>query len=231
MAPIYQDGSYLEQNPSWHQEDSPWKASQIRRILERNSLNPASICEIGCGAGEILNQLSAHYGDGKQFFGYEVSPQAYELCSRKTKPNLTFRLADLLSDRPEHFDVVLAIDVLEHVEDYFGFLRKLKTKAEYKIFHIPLELSVQMLLRPAAIMNSRRSVGHIQYFTKDTALATLRDVGYTIVDYFYTGGSIELPDKGWRAGLLRLPRKLAFSVSQDLAVRVLGGYSLLVLSK
>ncbi len=231
MTQIYEDGTYLDNNPLWHAEDSPWKAKQIRSIIEKNSLNPKSICEIGCGAGEILNQLSEQYADEKEFIGYEVSPQAFELCNKKSKNNLIFKLSDLLEDTAVYFDIVMAIDVFEHVEDYFGFLRKLKEKAEYKIFHIPLDLSVQTVLRSSPIIKGRKSVGHIHYFTKETALETLRDTGYEIVDYFYTAGSLELPNRGWKANLLKLPRNFAFSVNKDLAVRLLGGYSLLVLAK
>jgi cyclopropane fatty-acyl-phospholipid synthase-like methyltransferase len=167
----------------------------------------------------------------RDFVGYEISPQAFELCSKKSKENLTFRLEDLLKNDIAHFDIVMAIDVFEHVEDYFGFLRKLKEKAEYKIFHIPLDLSVQTVFRSSPIIKGRKSVGHIHYFTKETALETLKDTGYSIVDYFYTGGSLELPNRGWKANLLKVPRRLAFSLNQDLAVRLLGGYSLMVLAE
>ena len=231
MTQIYEDGTYLENNPSWHEEDSPWKAKQIIKIIEKNRLNPQKICEVGCGAGEILNQLSLYFGTDKEFFGYEVSPQAYQLCLTKAKPNLTFQLSNLLSEDKEFFDIALAIDVFEHIEDYFTFLRKLKNKAQYKIFHIPLDLSVQSVLRCSPILKLRRSVGHIHYFTKETALETLNDTGYKVIDYFYTGNTIDLPNRGWKASLMKIPRKLAFSINNDLAVRVLGGYSLLVLAE
>lgn len=55
---IYTDGTYFEKNPTWHIEDSAWKANQIQKILSQNKIKPKSICEIGCGAGEILKQLS-----------------------------------------------------------------------------------------------------------------------------------------------------------------------------
>lgn len=58
----------------------------------------------------------------------------------------------------------------------------------------------------------------------------LKDTGYEVVDYFYTNGS-ELPNRGWKADLLRIPRKLLFSLNQDLTVRILGGFSLMVLAK
>lgn len=231
MSEIYEDGTYLDNNPSWHEEDSPWKAIQISKMLERNGLAPKRICEIGCGAGEILNQLSARYTDQEKFFGYEISPQAYRLCSQKANDRLTFRLEDLLGENTEHFDIVMAIDVFEHVEDYFGFLRRLRDKATYKLFHIPLDLSVQGVLRASPIMNSRKIVGHIHYFTKEIALESLKDTGYELVDHFYTGGGLELPNRGWKARLAKLPRKLAFMVNEDIAVRLLGGYSLMVLAK
>jgi hypothetical protein len=230
MRKIYEDGTYLDNNPLWHEEDSQWKANKIRNIIENNSLKPEKICEVGCGAGEILNQLSYQYGDSVEFFGYEISPQAFELCSKKSKRNLIFKLSDLLEDGDSHYDIAMAIDVFEHVENYFDFLRKLKGKAEYKIFHIPLELSVQSVLRSSPIIRGRRSFGHIHYFTKETALATLEDTGYEIVDYFYTAGSLELPNRGWKANVLKIPRKLAFSANRDFAVRFLGGYSLMVLA-
>lgn len=231
MTQIYDDGTYLANNPSWHEEDSLWKARKISEIIRKNSLEPRTICEIGCGAGEMLNQLSDQYADDRAFFGYEISPQAFELCRKKSKPNLTFKLANLLNDAEAYFDIVMAIDVFEHVEDYFGFLRTLKKRGEYKIFHIPLDLSVQTVLRSSPIISVRKSVGHIHYFTKETAMETLKDAGYSIIDHFYTAGSLELPNRGWKANIAKIPRKLAFSLDEDLAVRLLGGYSLMVLSK
>ena len=228
---IYEDGTYLEKNPSWHEEDSPWKARQIKKIIERNGLTPKRICEVGCGAGEILNQLSEQYDNGNEYFGYEISPQAFKIAKTKSKPNLTFVLQDLLAENDVNFDIVMAIDVFEHVEDYFGFLRKLRGKGKYKIFHIPLDLSVQAVIRAWPITNGRKDFGHIHYFTKETALETLRDTGYEIIDYFYTASALERPNRGWKANLMKIPRKLMFSVNKDLAVRILGGYSLLVLAK
>lgn len=222
MTQIYNDGTYRENNPTWYEEDSPWKAMQIKRIIEKNFLNPNTICEIGCGAGEVLNQLSKHYDDEKEFFGYEVSPQALELCSTRSKQNLIFKLSNLLDDNTVYFDIAMAIDVFEHVEDYFSFLRKLKTKAKYKIFHTPLDLSVQSVLCSSPILKLRKSVGHIHYFTKETALEALKDAGYEIVDYLYTNSSIGLPKRGWKVNLLKIPRKLFLSVDNDWAIRVFG---------
>lgn len=227
---IYVDGAYLAKNPTWHAEDSPWKARQISRILDKNQIKPSSVCEVGCGAGEILHCLAEAADSPCDFIGYEISPAAFEMCRRNAGKNLQFHLKDLLSDKDANFDVVMAIDVFEHVEDYIGFLRKLRVKGRYKIFHIPLDLSVQTVLRGSPLLKRRQEIGHLHYFTKETALASLRDAGYEIVDSFYTKSTLELPGRGWRATVMMLPRNLLFSLHQDLAVRILGGYSLLVLA-
>jgi SAM-dependent methyltransferase len=232
MTNIYEDGTYLERNPTWHEEDSPWKANQIRKMIDRNALHPSSICEVGCGVGEVLNQLSNRYSS-VTFTGYEISPQAFEKCRPKAKSNLKFMLEDIFEDPEAYFDIAMAIDVFEHVEDYLGFLSRFREKADYKIFHIPLDLSVQTVIRGSAIPKVRRDLGHLHYFTKEVALQALEETGYQLVDHFYTQGTVELASasRGWKTRLVNGPRRLAFRLNEDLAVRYLGGFSLMVLAK
>jgi hypothetical protein len=51
---IYETNEYLDNNPTWHVEDSSWKAGQILKIIQRSNLQPNSICEIGCGLEKYL---------------------------------------------------------------------------------------------------------------------------------------------------------------------------------
>jgi ubiquinone/menaquinone biosynthesis C-methylase UbiE len=232
MDEMYTSNEYLENNPTWHAEDSPWKARQILKMIKGNHLQPNSICEIGCGAGEILRQLSLQMEKNISFVGYEISPDAFALCEQRKRAGLDYKLANLFDDTAAYYDIVMAIDVVEHVEDYFGFLRKLKEKGEYKILHIPLDMSVVKTLFPSYLIKNRKKVGHIQYFNKDTALATLIDTGHEIIDFFYTNGSNESPSSGnWENKLLHFPRKILYKVNKDMPARLLGGYSLLVLTK
>ena len=227
---IYTDGTYLRNNPDWHSDDSPWKAAHVARMLERHGIVPATVCEVGCGAGEILKSLAGKLEPGTRFFGYEISPDAYRLCAGKSGGNFAFKLANLLEE-PAHFDVVMAMDVFEHVEDCFAFLRKLRTKGRHKVFHIPLDLSAMSLVRGRKLLDMRRSVGHIHYFSKETALALLEDTGYKVIDHFYTSGATELGGLGWKTKLMKGPRQVLYAMNPDAAARVLGGYSLLVLAE
>lgn len=223
----YTEGDYLTKNPTWHTEDSPWKAEQIVRMMRRNRLTPKTICEVGCGAGEILRQLQQRLDKDCLFWGYEISPQAFALCKQRANERLRFELKDILQDKDAFFDLIVLIDLIEHLEDYFSFLRGVKPKSVFKILHIPLDLSVQMVLRGSPIMRTRESVGHLHYFTKEIALAILRDVGYEVLDWFY----VELPLKSVNRYIAYAPRRLFFAIHEDLAVQIMGGYSLMVLAQ
>jgi hypothetical protein len=225
---LYTQGDYLANNPTWGVEDSAWKAEKIATLFAKHQLILSKVCEIGCGAGEILRQLSIRFPQ-TYFSGYEVSPQAFTLCESRASTNVQFFLRDVL-DETETFDAALCIDVFEHVEDYFGFLRRLKAKATYKVFHIPLDVSVLSIFR-SSMMTARTRLGHLHYFSRETALATLQDCGYEILDWSYTTGFVDLPSKSLSASLARLPRRAVHALSADLNAKLLGGSSLLVLAK
>ncbi len=231
LEDIYMKGQYLDKNPTWHIEDSEWKANHIINLINSHHLPISSICEIGCGAGEILRQLFLKMPNNIIFSGYELSPQAFNLCQTRETERLNFKCQNLFEDLEAYFDLALCIDVFEHVDDYINFLRKLKDKASYKIFHIPLDISLSSVLRVSPILQARQNVGHIHYFTKETALATLEDTGYQIIDYHITAGSIDLPITSFKTRLAKIPRQLLYMINPSIAARVLGGYSLLVIAK
>lgn len=225
----FQNADYLEKNPTWHTEDSPWKAAQISKILCDNCVHFDTIAEVGCGAGEVLLNLAKSY-PSVHMTGYELSTDAFKICAPKKSKMVSFELANI-AEVDRVFDVVLCIDVFEHVEDYIGFLKSLRLKSKTHVFHIPLDISASATLR-GTFTDVRNSVGHLHYFTQETALATLRDSGYNIQDYFFTApfASDDLPVKSTISGLARYPRRLLFKLSPTFTSRLVGGCSLLVLT-
>jgi SAM-dependent methyltransferase len=231
VSSIYSDGTYLERNPSWHAEDAAWKAEQIMAMLRRHGLAPRSVGEIGCGSGELLVHLSESLGIGVDLHGYDVAFDAYQIARPKSRRNLVFHHGDGIEDSAADFDLVLVVDVLEHVEDYIGFARRVAKLGTDKLFHIPLEVSVQTVLRTEPLRASRERFGHLHYFTEETACATIEAAGMTIVDAAFTFTSLDLPAERWRRRVARWPRRVGYAVAPHLAVRVLGGASLLVLAR
>jgi SAM-dependent methyltransferase len=234
---LYQNGEYLEKtNMSWHSEDAPWKAMQIAKMLDRNKLSPNCVVEIGCGSGKILEELARKPAfENVLFEGFDISPQAIEICKKLQNEHCSFYCEDLLNcsrNAEREIDILLAIDVFEHVPDYLGFLEKCKPLAKYKIYHIPLDIHVSSVLR-GSFVNARYSVGHLHYFSEESALATLKDTGHEIVDYFFTNGAFGLfkQHPSMKRAIANAPRWAVSMVSERLSARLLGGYSLLVLAK
>ena len=144
---------------------------------------------------------------------------------------LTFHLKDLLQEKDAYFDLLLCIDVFEHVENPFQFLRDLKKYAMFKVFHIPLDLSVQGVLRRGRLLKDFREVGHRHYYNRELALEILRETGYEIVDWNFTTSALSLKSASYLRYAARVPRALLYKASPDLAARTLGGFSLLVLAR
>ena len=230
MKNIYTDGTYLKNNPNWQQEESPWKAQQVIDVIERNDLHLASICDVGCGAGEVLRRVAEHLPGDITYSGYDISPQAIDLSAKNCAKNISFHLGNVIEEEVT-FDLVMCLDLIEHIEDYITFLRKIKTKARYKLFHIPLDLAVQRVLRISTLIDDMEQVGHLHFFTKEIFLAALERADYKIVESSYIAKRIDLHMGGKKARLLTLPRRLAFRIDHDMASRLFGGWSLSVLAE
>ena len=82
MKEMYESDLYAEKNPTWHEEDAPWKAGHIERMIKRNRIPCDSIGEIGCGTGEILLTLQKAF-PAATLSGYEISPQALAMQPAK----------------------------------------------------------------------------------------------------------------------------------------------------
>jgi hypothetical protein len=219
----------LYENP-WAQEQADWKADQILRMFRRHNIFPKDACEVGVLSKIIIEKLQGKLGSSSRIWGHEVPLQDLELNDCRADPVLRRFLDEIQTEHPSAFEVFIALDVMEHIEDYHGFLRAVRPMGAYKLFHLPMDLTVQTIMRPKALMRRRDTFLHISYFTKETIIRTLQDTGYEVIDSFYTPWRIQFA-KELTGRLMKIPRQLLFAISPDAAVRYLGGYSLMILAK
>ena len=225
----YLDGTYFDKNPDWDRSDSKWKAELVKNILDSNLIYPSSIVEIGCGAGDVLRILRLSYQQ-VQLAGFDISPQL-EAFWREDHSGIDFHLGDFFEQNIIKFDVMLMLDVFEHVRDPFTFLEKSRSHANYFVFHIPLDLSAQAVARSSPLLKVRRSVGHLHFYNKDLALETLNDCGYRVLEWRYSGISMMHINRSLRTRFGNLFRSFLSLLGRDISVRILGGETLVVLAK
>ena len=216
----YHDGTYLCQNPDWDRQDSPWKADLVRRLLNDFGIMPCSVCEVGCGTGDVLVNLKAHY-----------PPQVAQFWKEHERHGIHFQQGDFFDLYRETYDVLMLLDVIEHLSDPFTFLERLRDAAEHFVLHIPLDLSALSVLRERPLVEVRAKVGHIHYYTKSLALATVQECGFEVLSWRYSGAALYSPGKSLKTRLAMLPRRLLYALHKDIGVRALGGETLLVLAR
>jgi hypothetical protein len=75
----------------------------------------------------VLSQLQPHLPKDCLCWGFDVAPDAIAMCRESCNDNLTFSVRDVRRDGCNaFFDLVLMLDVFEHVEDYMGLVRDVK---------------------------------------------------------------------------------------------------------
>lgn len=225
----YTQGDYLAANPGWHEEDAAWKVAQVSRMMARHPETIASFCDVGCGTG-LCTQLLRTVFPSAEADGFELSPQAFELARQRAVPGLRFHNATPFGSG-SMYDLAVSLDVVEHVEDPFTFIRGMAAISRAVLLHVPLDMNGLAVLREWPILAARRDVGHLHYFSRGTALALLRDCGLEIIDEMYTPWAIDQSGKTWKKRMAAWPRRLLFSAAPHATVRVLGGWSLLVLAR
>src|SRR3990167_5637620 len=96
------------------------------------------IVDVGCGSGVGSNILSQEadfvWGIDKNEFSIEFAKEAFtrEKNNIYYSSQLTFDVIDVMNDNREFvaFDIVVCIEIIEHIADTLGFLNKLKRFAK-----------------------------------------------------------------------------------------------------
>jgi SAM-dependent methyltransferase len=225
----YLGPEYLERNPTWDLEDSPWKVDHVLRMMRAHNLVPSSIAEVGCGAGAVLGGMRRAFPDAR-LYGFDIAPGAAKFWEEYAEARIEFALGDFFEQSDRRYDLLLLLDVIEHLSNPFDFLSRLRGHAAYFLFHFPLDLSAVSVLREQPLLHVRRKVGHIHYFTKGLVLALLEECGYQVRDWFYTGAAFSAPQRSWKTRFVSMPRRMVYALARDVGVRLFGGETVMVLA-
>jgi SAM-dependent methyltransferase len=111
-------------------EETHWWYVGRRRIIQYlvekicttlNNPNPR-ILDVGCGTGANLKMLAAH-GRAE---GVDISSQAVDFCRERGLDSVRLGAAEQLPYENGSFDLVTALDVVEHLDDDVAGLREMR---------------------------------------------------------------------------------------------------------
>lgn len=227
----YRSGAYASANPDWHEADAPHKAAAVASLLRWAGASPRTVVDVGCGTGAVLRHLrAALHRDWPRttWEGFDVAPEAIRRARQREGEAISYVEGDFLESE-RRADLVLCLDVVEHVADDEAFLRALRGRADQFVFRLPLDLSVLDVLRPRRLRAYRRDYGHRHFWTRAMAEDLLRATGYRIVHARYD--RVPPPAAGPRGRTVDAVRRAAVAAVPRGAVALLGGFSWLVLAE
>jgi ubiquinone/menaquinone biosynthesis C-methylase UbiE len=226
---IEKNSDYLDNNPDWHLSDSPYKSKVIINLIEQEKLKPKTIIDVGCGYGAILKSLQDHFPKEIIFKGFDVSPDAISYAKKFEYNNLSFVHGNF-TEFNDNCDLLLMIDVFEHIPDYLKFINENVRKSQYSIFHIPLDFSIESIIRKSYLW-TREKFGHLHYFTSDLAIEILQDLNLDVLRVVYTS-ELDLPRSSIGSKIAYPFRRLfELVLGRRISSIFLGGYSIMVLVK
>ena len=194
MEDIYNDGTYIENNPDLHEGESDFKFDNFRPFLDGIELQEKEIkiLDVGGGAGKI-SFLVAEYFKKK---GYEPKVTAYDLSAqmlevqKQNNPYIVETVqASIEEIEDREFDLTLMIDVIEHIKNYREAARRLGLVSRYIVYNIPIEINFIDLLRNVYKGGKHypmqtKTLGHLHFFSWGTAKRFLLDFYETINQEF-----------------------------------------------
>jgi 2-polyprenyl-3-methyl-5-hydroxy-6-metoxy-1,4-benzoquinol methylase len=143
--------------------------STLDELWERAA--PGSALDVGCGEGVLTERLAERLSGG-HVVGLDLEdPKLHAEWARRARPNLEFRAfaGPELPFGKDEFDVVSAIEVLEHVPDpEYTLAEMVRVARRHVLVSVPREPLWRMLnmLRGAYVRQWGNTPGHVNHWSK-----------------------------------------------------------------
>lgn len=223
---IYASGEYIRNNPTLDVEDSPWKLRllepALERLLQESGSKELRILDVGGGGGLILKGVS-DYLEQKKIrvvkYALDLSAEMLEI-QRGHNPEIAACIRCGIEKTPfsgKEMDLVLMIDVLEHVLDPASALEELRRIANYIIFKVPFEhclyYNILNLLKMGGLRRDIfQKVGHVQFYHPRKLKAQIRRFAGEILYFRFSNEFGNMLSTGYHRKL-KMREKVVFSLA------------------
>ncbi len=152
------------------------KSWVLKKVLAQA---PGKICELGCGIGMVGNYIQSK---GIEYIGFEPAAQIAE-AARQVNINVVQGTSDNLQEYNEHFDAILAFEVIEHIDNlkatFAGIHRALKPKGRFG-FTVPnYKKRLNFGENGEEIYQSGPPL-HINFFTLQSISSIAKETGFEV---------------------------------------------------
>ena len=179
----------------------PWWAARTDLVLgllkQLGIFPPAKVLEAGCGWGTNFEALEAA---GYEITGLDVSRKILENLDRADRRLVQADLSQGLPNRVPTFDCVLALDVIEHLDDDRHAVRQLG-----RLLNPTGRLIVSVPALPELFSEFDEVQGHRRRYTAESLRSCFNESGLVVEDIRWWGQWMVHLLRGRRSGTRRRP--------------------------
>jgi len=138
------------------------------------------VLDIGCGNGSLVYDVASK---AKSVTGIDISEKNIQKAKLKNnRINIKYIVGDATKDLSgEIFDVIILSNVLEHIEDRVGFMKRLKGLASKYLIRVPMfDRDWIPLYKKELGVEWRLDLTHYTEFTKASFEKEITEAGYSI---------------------------------------------------
>lgn len=230
----YQE-EYIDKNPDLHNSDIGDKIDAISQLLLPTATKFVSILDVACGSGRILLEISDKYQSEKTT-GIDISQGMIKSATENDTDNrVEWRVENVFNLEPDNYELVLAIDVLEHLEDDQKFLEHIKDLGKFVVVKTPIEDNIiNKLVKVISFglineyQHTENKYGHIHHYSQKDVDRLIEVSGLKTVSKKY----MHLPRRSklfWE--ILRIISMPLWWLSKPLYIKMNGGFLVLLLTK
>ena len=105
----------------------PFRIKYIQGVLNKTKLNKNKILDIGCGGGLISEGVSKLGADVTGIDFVKANIKVAKMHAKKNNLNINYIVKDFEKEKiTSKFDVIIIFEVLEHLNDWESFLKKIR---------------------------------------------------------------------------------------------------------
>jgi SAM-dependent methyltransferase len=169
----------VEADYNW--KASVWKWDHLEKLIRRH-LEPQSVLEFGCGSGEMLALARSSFPSA-ELVGMDLSQRMIAMAKERLGSAVVRQGSEeALEAWGPPVDLVLGIDVLEHVVDPVRLARAMGQAGRIVALKIPLERRIIRLGIRAPRVGIEHLSGHLHFWTLAESRRLLRAAGLHILD-------------------------------------------------
>lgn len=224
---------YIQKNPDLHNSDADHKIDSIQKLLNSTSFHFNSIIDVACGSGKVLLEITNRY-KAKRVLGIDISRKMIEKAkSKDNKKIIDWSIANVFDLPPNDFELVLAIDILEHVENDLAFLKQIKRLGRFIVVKTPIEKNIMnsfVKLITFGLVDEQKHTedqyGHIHHYSQKELYYLIERANLKIIFKKY----IHLPRRSkWFWEVIRIVTFPVWYISKPLYLKINGGFLLLLM--